>query len=209
MTSKRLVILILVIVMLGGTLTAYGSVHGIYKGFPVVGIVVNDRELQPDVPAIVMDGRTLLPVRAVAEALGAKVEWDQSTYTVKVTLPKEINEEEFLSWRQELKDRFAPLWSEYTSLLEDFNRGSIDSPAFDEKMATLLPKVEELMRFSSSITSSDPVIRESIQVIAGILSLVYTDIIFQKYLSSDQTLQETSKLLHQAMLNIAKYFQIE
>lgn len=32
-----------------------------------------------------MDGRTLVPARAVAEALGAEVQWDPTTYTVLIT----------------------------------------------------------------------------------------------------------------------------
>ncbi len=80
---QRIAILALVLLLVGGTV-AYGSVNGTYQGYPVVKVVVNGTELQPDVPAIIMDGRTLLPVRAVAEALGATVEWQQESYTVTV-----------------------------------------------------------------------------------------------------------------------------
>lgn len=53
-----------------------------YKGFQVVNVSVNGKPLTSDVPAIVVDGRTLLPVRAVTEALGVSTEWDASTETV-------------------------------------------------------------------------------------------------------------------------------
>ena len=33
----------------------------------------------------IIDGRTMLPIRFVAENLGFKVEWDESTQTVTVT----------------------------------------------------------------------------------------------------------------------------
>lgn len=56
-----------------------------YKGFPVAQVIVNGKPVQSDVPAIIMDGRTLLPVRAVAEAIGGKVDWNQDTYTVNIT----------------------------------------------------------------------------------------------------------------------------
>lgn len=38
-----------------------------------------------DVPAKLINSRTLVPVRAVSEAFGCKVDWDQNTYTVLIT----------------------------------------------------------------------------------------------------------------------------
>ena len=40
-----------------------------------------------DVPAQLVEDRTLVPVRAVAEGLGAIVEWDDPTQTVTITQP--------------------------------------------------------------------------------------------------------------------------
>ena len=45
---------------------------------------VNDKEIALDVPASIMDSRTLVPVRFVSEALGEKVDWIDSTKTVVV-----------------------------------------------------------------------------------------------------------------------------
>ncbi|WP_339186485.1 copper amine oxidase N-terminal domain-containing protein [Brevibacillus sp. FSL K6-6036] len=36
-------------------------------------------------PPVEIDGRTLVPLRAIFEALGAKVEWDEATQTVTAT----------------------------------------------------------------------------------------------------------------------------
>ena len=38
-----------------------------------------------DVPAQIIDNRTLIPLRAVSEALGKKVEWNSSTRTAIIT----------------------------------------------------------------------------------------------------------------------------
>lgn len=46
--------------------------------------IVNGEEVEIDVPATIIDGRTLTPSRFVAEALGADVDWDDATKTVKV-----------------------------------------------------------------------------------------------------------------------------
>lgn len=44
---------------------------------------------QLDVPPIIVDGRTMLPARFVAEALGASVRWDTETRTVTITSNQE------------------------------------------------------------------------------------------------------------------------
>lgn len=48
----------------------------------------NGAPIKLDVPAKAIDGRTLVPARAVSEALDATVEWDGDTYTVTITSPK-------------------------------------------------------------------------------------------------------------------------
>lgn len=45
---------------------------------------VNGSEHMLDMPATVVDGRTLVPVRAVSEAFNCEVTWDESTHTVLV-----------------------------------------------------------------------------------------------------------------------------
>ena len=47
----------------------------------------NGEPVTLDVPAQIMNGRTLVPARAVAEAYGVGVEWDSATRTVILTTP--------------------------------------------------------------------------------------------------------------------------
>lgn len=70
------------------------------KGSRVVTIVIDQAFLQVgtrkvflDVPAQIINGRTMIPVKAVAEAFDCKVEWVEETHTVKIT-----KEEEILGW---------------------------------------------------------------------------------------------------------------
>ncbi len=49
---------------------------------PVPRVVVNGVELEFDVPPIIENGRTLVPLRAIFEALGAEIYWDAETQTV-------------------------------------------------------------------------------------------------------------------------------
>ncbi|MEG6523030.1 copper amine oxidase N-terminal domain-containing protein [Desulfotomaculum sp. 1211_IL3151] len=58
-----------------------------------VSVMVNDQPLQSDVkPFVNADGRTMLPIRAIAEALGADVKWDDATQTATLTLGTRVVE---------------------------------------------------------------------------------------------------------------------
>src|SRR5574341_2256879 len=46
---------------------------------------VNGRQVMLDVPAMAVRGRTLVPLRFVSEAMGARVDWDPTSQTVFVT----------------------------------------------------------------------------------------------------------------------------
>lgn len=72
----------------GTTRTVIITSPGGYKAAPPanysgqIQILVNGRLIYPDVPPQLVDGRTLVPVRFVAEALGASVNWDGASQTV-------------------------------------------------------------------------------------------------------------------------------
>lgn len=46
--------------------------------------LINDKEVELDVPAKIINGSTMVPARFVAESLGAKVDWDNNTKSVLV-----------------------------------------------------------------------------------------------------------------------------
>jgi len=50
-----------------------------------IRIVVNGKEVTGDVPPQIVDGRTLVPLRTVADALGAQVNWDAASNSVIIT----------------------------------------------------------------------------------------------------------------------------
>lgn len=50
-----------------------------------ISILIDDLAVEMDVPPDVRDGRTMVPIRAVAEALGADVEWVQNTQQIVMT----------------------------------------------------------------------------------------------------------------------------
>jgi hypothetical protein len=50
-----------------------------------ITVKVNGKVIETDVDPININGRVLVPVRAVAESLGCTVEWDGTTQTVSIT----------------------------------------------------------------------------------------------------------------------------
>lgn len=48
----------------------------------------NDESIALEVPAKIVNGRTLVPLRFVSEALGAKVDWEDSSQTITILDPK-------------------------------------------------------------------------------------------------------------------------
>jgi hypothetical protein len=57
---------------------------GVSFAAPAVKLWVNGAEIHSEVPAQIIDGSTMIPARALAEALGAKVAWDQTSQTVSI-----------------------------------------------------------------------------------------------------------------------------
>jgi hypothetical protein len=55
-----------------------------------IPVFANGKELKFDVPPVIKYGRTLIPVRAVSNALGADVAWDGATGTVTITKDKTV-----------------------------------------------------------------------------------------------------------------------
>ena len=50
---------------------------------------VNDQRKTLDVPAAIIDGSTMIPIRFVAESIGAKVDWDNDSRTIRIESPPE------------------------------------------------------------------------------------------------------------------------
>lgn len=71
------------------------KVTGEFAGLPKVGVIVSGKALNGDVPPVTLNDRTLVPVRMVAEALGAKVNYANNTVTISsaATQADKINDD--------------------------------------------------------------------------------------------------------------------
>ncbi|MBS3873304.1 MAG: hypothetical protein KGZ92_06820 [Firmicutes bacterium] len=82
MSRKALGILV-VATLLCGILLSYQAPPA--TASPRIAVTVNGRALVTDVAPEIRGGRTLVPFRAIFESLGATVEWDERTATVRGT----------------------------------------------------------------------------------------------------------------------------
>ena len=83
MKKRAIVVLVLLSTILAGT--AYAAVNGYFSGYPIVNVKVNGQEVKGDTPAINFNGRTMVPLAFVGNALGANVTWDAATETAVVS----------------------------------------------------------------------------------------------------------------------------
>lgn len=82
----------------GDTQTVYGETYDTSIEITIgeAYLLKNSEYVELDSPAVIIDGRTLVPVRAIAEGLNCKVEWYGETQTVEITssdnsyLPEQI-----------------------------------------------------------------------------------------------------------------------
>lgn len=70
--------------------------------------VVNGKTIVLDVPVRVVDGVTMVPLRLVADAFGAKVRWEQASRTVRIETPEYRRQQEGQE-RQQREDAREPL----------------------------------------------------------------------------------------------------
>lgn len=112
----KLILLILVAILLTG-----------FKGPGEVKIYVNGKLIKSDQPPIIKSSRTFVPVRVIAEDLGAKVEYNREDRTVNI-------EKDHTSILLAIGDDTA--W-----FSDEIKAGPvpIDAPAFIKKNRTYIP----------------------------------------------------------------------
>ena len=79
-----------------------------------IRIFVDGKEIYTDVPPMIVSGRTMVPLRVVADALNAGVNWDSNTQAVNISFGKD-EEAEYNAFIAEGKNKLDPLKSKYTS----------------------------------------------------------------------------------------------
>lgn len=84
--KKTLALLVAVtLILLPISASSVSAPWGAYRGYPVAKVYVDGHEISTDVPAHIVEGRTLVPLRFVTEAMGATVDWNESEHVVSIT----------------------------------------------------------------------------------------------------------------------------
>lgn len=84
--KKTLALLVAVtLILLPMSASSVSAPWGAYRGYPVAKVYVDGQEISTDVPAHIAEGRTLVPLRFVTEAMGATVDWNESEHVVSIT----------------------------------------------------------------------------------------------------------------------------
>lgn len=61
------------------------SVNGYFSGYPIFKIKVDGKEVKGDTPAILFNGRIMVPLAFVGQSLGTNVTWDAANETALVS----------------------------------------------------------------------------------------------------------------------------
>lgn len=77
--KKTVVLLLACVLVLSGITFAASS--GYFEGFRIVNVNINGKNVVGDVPAVMLNGRTMVPLRVISETFGADVNWNNTTYT--------------------------------------------------------------------------------------------------------------------------------
>lgn len=90
MKVQRILALMLMFFVLSTAAVVASSIWGDFKGNNIARLIVNEETVEfgdSDVPPLIVDGKTVLPLRAVSDALQALVKWDNSNKTAYLYKP--------------------------------------------------------------------------------------------------------------------------
>jgi hypothetical protein len=80
---KKILLVTIMFLLFAGVVSA-STINGDYKGNPIVKVIFNGIKIDSEVPAIVIDGVTMIPLRAIADNMDSVVSWNADTYTVGI-----------------------------------------------------------------------------------------------------------------------------
>lgn len=90
-TLKVIICCVLAVVL---TMSSLAFAAGYKAVVPTFNVLVNGERFYSEPPVIVIDGRTYLPLRAMGDALGVYVEWNDTLGQVEVSTEKEAGKKE-------------------------------------------------------------------------------------------------------------------
>lgn len=119
--------------------------------------MVNGKQTKLDVPPMIMNGRTLVPIRFISEALGAEVAFDAATRTITIQAP---DGKALLSLDQENKATIQSLEEQISALKKQLESDSKELKSESDPPVIYCNNLTE-NAIISEITSLDLVITDS------------------------------------------------
>lgn len=110
-----------------GLITGCVLIAGITIGAFAAGsiqIFVDGRQIKTDVSPRIIQGRTMVPLRTVSEAIGAKVDWDSARQRVVVDTGANIWDDPFDPWQDLSAYQAVYVVNQYLALLQGAVWGS-------------------------------------------------------------------------------------
>lgn len=123
-------------VVTGAVLASTVAIAASYVAEPATfKVIVNGKEFNSEPPAVVVEGRTYLPLRAIGDALGVPVEWNADLNQAEVGIMKEQQEQETVEVST-AKEFLENIKSNTTIILKDgvYNLSEVDN--VDNKSVT-------------------------------------------------------------------------
>jgi hypothetical protein len=123
--------------------SAWALSRATYKGYPIASVKVDGRLVEGDVPAVIMDGRVMVPLRLVSESMGASVSWDGHNGTALISSKKT------LATQKEVDDCLAG-WGQKREPIVDTHNGILLNEALtaeerSKKLYQLSSQYKELL----------------------------------------------------------------
>lgn len=120
-----IIISIMVILSMFSSVSAKERVENTKVLFRDIKISVDNNILQPDTEPFIYQGRTYIPARALAEAMGGTVTWDENSSTVTVVNYKESNLKNLAYAAYVIKSESASLSMNIINSISDLNRATL------------------------------------------------------------------------------------
>lgn len=125
------------LILTGAVMLTVTLAAGAFAANPIK-LIVNDQETKPDVPPQLINGRTMVPIRWVAEALGADVQWDAGKRQVKISDRRNIWDDPVNATDSRIRDAIAVV-SRYLSYLVGYSPEELSNLATSKALDTSSP----------------------------------------------------------------------
>ncbi|HOW02900.1 MAG: stalk domain-containing protein [Caldisericia bacterium] len=114
---------------------------------------INDKPVTLDVPPVIQNGRTLVPLRFIGEAFGAKVDWDDKTRSITLTMP---DIESLRSEIESLNSQVDSIKSSYENKIAELNK------EIEDKNVLISQKEEEISKLKTECDEKVKALEEKI-----------------------------------------------